>query len=294
MRSVAVDLSLVTDSRVRMEVRREMERLGHPASSYRGFWSALHSTSYGDLPARLIVMADLFRLAAVFSRTDVQAWTDCFQTVSPLLVAFVHRREDERCAHLIDDLLRASASRLWVYSLGRSVRRDVHACLSKVVDRLDPEAVIDVRYSETDKTVWIEFADGLRRSIPWAALNFSNVRPALRPQTIRVGDTPDTLQMVDAKGGLFDMDTAALRAMVDSRVAKAHVAVAEAALANLGERLRARREQAGVTQTDLARRSGLTQEMISNLERGQHEPRIATLQKFADGLGISVVELLKG
>jgi transcriptional regulator with XRE-family HTH domain len=33
--------------------------------------------------------------------------------------------------------------------------------------------------------------------------------------------------------------------------------------------------------------------MISNLERGQHEPRVATLQKYADGLGLSVVELLK-
>jgi DNA-binding XRE family transcriptional regulator len=291
--SVAVDLSLVTDSKVRNEVRREMEALGHPASSYRGFWSALQSTRYGELPAKLIVMADLSRLAAAYERSGVRAWTDCFRTASPLLIAFVHRREDERCTHVIDDLLRASACRLWVYTIGKSVRRDLHACLSKVVDHLDPESVIDVRYAEADRTVWIEFADGLRRAIPWAALNLTNVRPALRPQTIRVANRPYTLQIGDAKGGVFDVDTAALRALVDDKVSRAHVAVAEAAVTHLGERLRARRERTGVTQTDLAELSGLTQEMISNLERGQHEPRVATLQKYADGLGLSVVELLK-
>jgi transcriptional regulator with XRE-family HTH domain len=37
----------------------------------------------------------------------------------------------------------------------------------------------------------------------------------------------------------------------------------------------------------------MTQEMISNLERGQHEPRFATLQKYADGLGITVAALLR-
>jgi DNA-binding XRE family transcriptional regulator len=290
---LAVDLSLLGDAGLRDVVQRELKALGHPPFAYRGFWSALASRDPGRLPARLVVMADLARLAEVYKKTEVSIWADCFRRASPLLIAFVRRRADERCAHLVDDMLRASMGRLWVYTLGRSAKRDLHACLLDCVELLDPGAVLNVRYSEPDRTVWIEFADGLQRAIPWSALNLASVRPALLPETIRLGQDPETIEMLDASGGVFDLDAAAVRAMLDRKVTQAHVAVAEAAVANLGERLRERRERAGVTQTGLAGRSGMTQEMISNLERGQHEPRFATLQKYADGLGITVAALLR-
>ena len=60
----------------------------------------------------------------------------------------------------------------------------------------------------------------------------------------------------------------------------------------LGERLKAYRESKGVSQTDLATQSGLTQEMISNLERGKHQPRFDTLEKYAKGLGVPITVLL--
>jgi transcriptional regulator with XRE-family HTH domain len=47
-----------------------------------------------------------------------------------------------------------------------------------------------------------------------------------------------------------------------------------------------------LTQSQVADRSGLTQEMISNLERGKHQPRFETLEKYAKGLGVSVAALL--
>ena len=34
--------------------------------------------------------------------------------------------------------------------------------------------------------------------------------------------------------------------------------------------------------------------MISNLERGKHQPRFETLEKYAKGLGLSVAALLAG
>ncbi|MGH9750804.1 MAG: helix-turn-helix domain-containing protein [Candidatus Polarisedimenticolia bacterium] len=60
----------------------------------------------------------------------------------------------------------------------------------------------------------------------------------------------------------------------------------------LGDRLRRSREDRGLTQERLASRSGLTQEMISDMERGTHHPRLDTIEKYARALGISVPALL--
>ena len=45
------------------------------------------------------------------------------------------------------------------------------------------------------------------------------------------------------------------------------------------------REEAHLTQKDLAKLSGLTQSNISNIESGSNRPTIATLKKIADALG---------
>lgn len=44
------------------------------------------------------------------------------------------------------------------------------------------------------------------------------------------------------------------------------------------------RNAAGVTQAQLAKKSGLRQSNISRIENGSSSPRIETLQKIADGL----------
>jgi len=90
----------------------------------------------------------------------------------------------------------------------------------------------------------------------------------------------------------FQIDSAAVRALLDKRLAKNVYAASEAAAAGLGGRLRLRREWARLTQSQIADRSGLTQEMISNLERGKHQPRFETLERYAKGLGLSVPALL--
>ena len=45
------------------------------------------------------------------------------------------------------------------------------------------------------------------------------------------------------------------------------------------------REEAHITQKELAKLSGLTQSNISNIESGSNRPTIATLKKIADALG---------
>ncbi|SDX68945.1 helix-turn-helix transcriptional regulator [Thiocapsa roseopersicina] len=53
-----------------------------------------------------------------------------------------------------------------------------------------------------------------------------------------------------------------------------------------GERLREARRRAGLNQTELGRRVGLSQSMIGAIERNERSPSPETAQAIADALGI--------
>jgi predicted transcriptional regulator len=53
------------------------------------------------------------------------------------------------------------------------------------------------------------------------------------------------------------------------------------------------RGEAGLTQEQLAERSGLSQQYISKLEKGERNPTVVTLYELAQGLGVSHVELVR-
>lgn len=54
---------------------------------------------------------------------------------------------------------------------------------------------------------------------------------------------------------------------------------------------RLRREK-GLTQEDVAARSGFSQQYISSLERGRRNPTVITLYELAQALGVSHVDLV--
>jgi transcriptional regulator with XRE-family HTH domain len=61
---------------------------------------------------------------------------------------------------------------------------------------------------------------------------------------------------------------------------------------HLGQIIREAREKAGLSQEELAQRVGLTQGALSFIERGLVEPRLSTLLRLFDALGLSP-EVLK-
>lgn len=58
-----------------------------------------------------------------------------------------------------------------------------------------------------------------------------------------------------------------------------------------GEAIKKARTSAGLTQAELAEKLGVTPQAVSQYERNIKSPKIETIQKFADALGVSVWEL---
>ena len=62
--------------------------------------------------------------------------------------------------------------------------------------------------------------------------------------------------------------------------------------ARLGARLRALRLEAGLTQAELARRTGIHRPNIARVEAGRHTPSLETLARLAQAIGVSTSHVL--
>ena len=62
----------------------------------------------------------------------------------------------------------------------------------------------------------------------------------------------------------------------------------------LGNRIAMVRREHGVTQEQLAERTGFTSITIGYIEQGRRSPRVATLFKIAECLKVPVAELFRG
>jgi transcriptional regulator with XRE-family HTH domain len=68
--------------------------------------------------------------------------------------------------------------------------------------------------------------------------------------------------------------------------------VEEVSSGRLGERVRILRRERGLTLNLLAERSGVSRAMISKLERGEKNPTLVVAAKVAEGLGVSLSQLV--
>jgi len=61
----------------------------------------------------------------------------------------------------------------------------------------------------------------------------------------------------------------------------------------VGTNVRHLRQRIGLTQEAFSVKSGLTQQYISDLERGRRNPTVVTLFELATALGVAPLELLR-
>jgi len=58
-------------------------------------------------------------------------------------------------------------------------------------------------------------------------------------------------------------------------------------------RLREVRERLFITQAELSERTGIAEATLSRIENGMQRPRISTVRKIAEGLGVTADELVE-
>ena len=290
---LSVDWKGVRSADARRKVRQALSTLTLSLEVRDGCWESLVNGDREDFRGRLLVIADLSTCAAIFRDSDPHEWRRAIRTVRPYILALVRTRLDERCAELVDDIVLASENRVTVSPLRRSAPGSLRQCLSRAVMGTDPSSIVDVRFSVEAGALWLEFGDGLRAVLNWTDLDLDDLCPPLLPESVIVGEDLDTIQVMRTTGEVFDIDSAAVRGLVDEAYA-AHLRRAEAgSAADLGATLRAKRRAARLTQTQLATASNLEQSLISKLENGKHRPLYDTLARYAAGLGIGVAELLR-
>ena len=61
----------------------------------------------------------------------------------------------------------------------------------------------------------------------------------------------------------------------------------------LGERIKTLRSKKGITLEKLAYGVGISKGNLSDIERGKNDPRYSTLKAIADGLEMSLAQLVK-
>ena len=57
-------------------------------------------------------------------------------------------------------------------------------------------------------------------------------------------------------------------------------------------KLKEARKAAGLTQVELSRKTGMSQQDISSIERGDRDPTASTLRKLADALGCKIDDIV--
>jgi DNA-binding XRE family transcriptional regulator len=152
--------------------------------------------------------------------------------------------------------------------------------------------VTEAKFLGLDKVLYARFGDGLERAIPWASLPFARAL-ALEPTTARVGHDGETVVVGDATGREVDVSAESLRAALDDQFRAALRRADDGERRLVGARIRAVRESAGLSQLELSRRSGVAQESLSRIETGHSDPRLGTLRRMAQGMGLSLNQLLE-
>jgi DNA-binding XRE family transcriptional regulator len=152
--------------------------------------------------------------------------------------------------------------------------------------------VTDAKFLGLDSVLYVRFGDGLERAIPWASLPFSRAL-AMQPASAYVGNGGETVVLGDETGREVDVSAESLRAALDDKYRVALRRADEGERKLMGATIRLVRESASLSQVELLRRSGVAQESLSRIETGHSNPRLGTLRRLAQGMGLSLNQLLE-
>jgi len=291
--STSVDMTAVGRSDLRDRLRDALEQMEGAGAlrESRDFWTSFFEAAPQGKREPTLVFGDLAPVMQKFREHKAHRWTTSVRTRHCYFVTFVRTERDRRYAAWVDDLVKASDSRVNVCN-DVSDWGVVTQCLRSAVSALKPDALLEVRFLSERDQFWLHFGDDRIGMLTLDEIGLRAREEDLVFESATVGDMGTAVEVATRSGDLFEIDAAALRSLVDRELHMTIRERADSTASSLGATLRARRQRAGLTQVELSRASGLDQAVISRIERGKVRPRIDTLRHFAEGLELSVGELL--
>ena len=281
MRAFSVDVSAIKGRQIQEGLLALIEKLGYRYKTFDSFWASFARESNG-LPEGVLVLGDLSIIVTHYARVRPHDWIASVRERRPYLIGFVRTRLDEHYINAADDLVRNSDMRA---TLCRNLDTDFPQCLLKAASALEPRALIDVRYSPLTRQLWVQFSDGLFGFIFWGRLGLQKEVRHLALQTATLGDNGAFMEIVRRNGDIFRIDASSIRKSLAAPQLGAFQT-------GLGNRLRSTRTKAGMSQCELAQKTGIYQSTISRPEKECHSPRLYTLERLAGALGCTLTELL--
>ena len=321
-RTLVVDSSAVESPSLRREIRDALDRVATLTLREGAFRpdSWLHQSREAE---PILLLADLTVLDEALAAPAHGPWAAAFRGRPTWTVAFLRTPEDRARAHRTESIFRLLDGRLTLLpdpeSKGTGDPERLPRWLQTIVGLLEAQALLEARPlppsapgSEATALprLLLRFGDDWTVTVPAARLlpalgslaasvPDDDGQPHLLWEAAQPGPGGRTLEVPSREGPERDLslDGAILRQALGSRVGLGGVDAANPVLnpesgTLVGERIRAARTAQGISQSELAQRSGFHQAVISNLEREVHDPRLDTLARVAAGMGLSVVELL--
>ena len=137
--------------------------------------------------------------------------------------------------------------------------------------------------------VRLSFADGCKSMIPYSDIDEINDDTDLSGLEL-----PNPYEMIlnTVNGERIEIPWDFARHYCDESYRPTVEAIAMRGRRTLGERLRALRDSAGLTQEELARAANIGRVTLVRLENGEQTPRVKTLTAIAEALGKRVSDLL--
>jgi DNA-binding XRE family transcriptional regulator len=289
-RAIDYDATPIKSAAMRRSVEKALDDLALRRRG--GFWDSFSRVDHLVPVQQTVVIGDLHELAGTRGLDHLAA--------GPSNVSFVflvRTEADRKRMHEPDTALRLNDEKFFVLDLAveeaesRPTDLRLAEYFGPFVEQMEPDRLRCARFTPIDGVLWVEFGDGLQRAVAWRSLPFAE-RVGFTPFTASAQGHGQAVLLVDKDGRELDVDAGALRAAVD-QVHRSIIDASDQAEAEvIGSRLRSVRKSMGLTQEQVASRSGIPQESLSRIETGQRQPRIETLRRLSAGLGMGVPELL--
>jgi DNA-binding XRE family transcriptional regulator len=139
--------------------------------------------------------------------------------------------------------------------------------------------------------VW--FADGSVAVVPAYEIEKAGRSVTLDLNTVRLSD-PYVILVDNTDGGTEEIPWDFIRHYCDAEFARSEREQGQLSLKALGARVRQLREQADLSQEQLARKAKIGRVTLSRIENGKLYAQTKTLEKIAKALGVVLVDLIVG